>query len=118
MTKKKTKPTQSNRSWGGKRAGSGRKPKEQPDYDGWIKESITKYAEELADELGEHWLKSVMRMLYDKDVHPNARASIFKSLLDIHAVKKTEHHIDERKTYAPAVLLPEKDEDPALKVVK
>jgi signal recognition particle GTPase len=118
MATKKKKPTQSNRNWGGKREGGGRKPKEKPDYDAEIKDSIKQFANELTEEQGEHWLKAVMRMLYDRDVHPNARASIFNKLLDIHTVKKSEKQVEEIRKYAPGVLLPKKDKDPALEVLK
>lgn len=101
---------------GGARAGSGAKLKDRTVSDK-IKGKILKAAKELEKEFGESLEKAMLRLVYITSTSDTVKATVFRAYLEslVARESKSETTISDNR---PAIYLPEKKEDPALKVVR
>jgi hypothetical protein len=107
------------RSWGGKRPGSGRKPKQKPDYDDKFKKKVLKIAKKLEKVHGKPIEEAVLEMVYDSKTQDAVKASIWKSFIEMFTVQRSSQDVKVTGNDGPAIMLPPiNGEDPALKVVK
>jgi hypothetical protein len=56
-------------------------------------------------------------MLYDPNIQDAVRVSVWKSYVELFAVKKSEQDIKVSNENKPTIYVPKRREDPALKVV-
>ena len=100
---------------GGKRKGSGRKPKAPVDYDLKFKKSILKAARKLAKKYDKPIEECALEMFYNEKTQDAVRASIWKSYMELFVVKKTSSDVNATVSgfEPPRTYLPERMPDPA-----
>jgi hypothetical protein len=105
---------------GGARPGTGPKPQPKPNYDEKFKKNVLAAVSRLEKKHQKKFLDAILEQVYDDKAQASVKASIFKAYIDIFTVKQTESKSERHdwKHQGPAIMLPEMDEDPALKVVK
>lgn len=104
---------------GGKRKGSGRKPKQPPDYDLKFKKKILSAANKLAKKYDKPLEEAVLELVYDANTQDAVKAAIWKTFVEMFTVKKTERKEEINVKQGPRIGLPPiRRQDPALEVVK
>ena len=105
---------------GGKRPGSGRKPKEPKEFCEELRERVLLAVKNIEKDLGCSYEEAVLRKSVKEDCPPQATATIFRTYCELFSKKETKNEDEDKNTrprgptiYLPAIM----DEDPAKKVV-
>ena len=105
---------------GGKRPGSGRKPKEPKEFCEELKERVLLAVKNIEKDLGCSYEEAVLRKSVKEDCPPQATATIFRTYCELFSKKETKNEDEDKDTRprGPMIYLPAiTEEDPALKVV-
>lgn len=102
---------------GGARPNTGPKPKQPPDYDAKFKKAVIRAANKLRKKYGMPIEEAVLELVYKADTQDSVKAAVWKTLLEIFTVKKTESKTENHDfKHGPIIGLPPVREDPSLKV--
>jgi hypothetical protein len=102
---------------GGKRKGAGQPSKKPVDFDHDLKSEVIEKAKKKEKETGKSPVDVALDMLYDSEIQDAVRVSVWKSYVDLFAIKKSEQDVKVTKNDGPKIYIPKRKEDPALKVV-
>ena len=100
---------------GGARPGAG-VPRKVRTVSERMKGKILRAANKLSKEYGEPIEQAMLRMCYQPNVQDSVKASVFKTYLDSIVAKESEKNVKITGAQGPAIYLPPRMEDPALKV--
>jgi len=103
---------------GGKREGSGRKPKVKPDYDAEFKSDVLASISRIEKKHKAKFLDVILERVYKPNVIDTAAASIFKQVSEIFTTKEIKSETHTYQHQGPAIGLPPVRQDPALSIVK
>jgi hypothetical protein len=104
---------------GGRRDGSGRKPKKKPNYDLKFKRAILRAARKLVRKHGKPIEEAVLELVYLPETQDAVKVAIWKTYLEMFMVKKSEKDVIVKdETIGPRIGLPPMREDSALKIVE
>ena len=105
---------------GGKRPGSGRKPKEAKEFCDELKERVLCAVKNIEKDLGCSYEEAVLRKSVKEDCPPQATATIFRTYCELFSKKEAKNGNEDGapKITGPTIYLPAIDgEDPATCVV-
>jgi hypothetical protein len=105
-------------SRGGKRAGSGRKPKAPAEYSDETKKGWEDAAINFKEKYGKTVYEAALDLIMDDKISGNAKSSILKRYNEALLIKETHTKSESTKRTGPIIGLPPiRGEDPALRVV-
>ena len=100
---------------GGARPGAGG-PKKDRTVSDVVKAGILKAAKRLKKKYKIPIEEAMLELVYDKKTQAAVKASVFKVYIDALVAKESDKNVNFTGAQAPAISLPPRREDPALKV--
>lgn len=87
------------RGGGGPRPGSGRPPKQAPEYDQQFKDAVLRAAQRLERKHGMPIEEAVLSLVYDGNVQDSVRASLFKTFASVFTVNRSRQSVEVEAPY-------------------
>lgn len=103
---------------GGAREGAGRPKKTPAEYSLLVKDRVLEAAEKLKAKHGYSIEEAILGIVYEEGTNSNARVSAANFYKEILVIKESKQEKTITETKAPTVYVPERKEDPALKLLK
>jgi hypothetical protein len=98
---------------GGKRAGSGQKPKEPKQFSRDVKAKYIQAAEKLAKEYGYGIEECILRLLYGEEIQDSVKVGIVKLYNEVLVIRESSSTVTHKGESKPEIYLPKSKPDPA-----